>query len=136
MWLHADIKLLPDIVRHRARVNPDKAALIEGSLRVSFRELDASTNRVAHAIARDGAGPDSVVAFVGIAKTQTTSLAVVAPGIAGALLATAAGLAAAIPAVLIYNFAAKQISKQAGKLEDFSAEFIALVSRDMDRRAG
>ena len=62
-----------------------------------------------------------MVAFVGIAKTQTTSLAVVAPGIAGALLATAAGLAAAIPAVLIYNFA---------------AEFIALVSRDMDRRAG
>jgi biopolymer transport protein ExbB/TolQ len=77
-----------------------------------------------------------MVAFVGIAETQTTSLAVVAPGIAGALLATAAGLAAAIPAVLIYNFAAKQISKQSSKLEDFSAEFIALVSRDMDRRAG
>jgi biopolymer transport protein ExbB/TolQ len=77
-----------------------------------------------------------MVAFVGIAKTQTTSLAVVAPGIAGALLATAAGLAAAIPAVLIYNFAAKQISKQATKLDDFAAEFIALVSRDMDRRAG
>ena len=77
-----------------------------------------------------------MVAFVGIAKTQTTSLAVVAPGIAGALLATAAGLAAAIPAVLIYNFAAKQISKQGQKLDDFAAEFIALVSRDMDRRAG
>jgi biopolymer transport protein ExbB/TolQ len=77
-----------------------------------------------------------MVAFVGIAKTQTTSLAVIAPGIAGALLATAAGLAAAIPAVLIYNFAAKQISKQGQKLDDFAAEFIALVSRDMDRRAG
>jgi len=77
-----------------------------------------------------------MVAFVGIAKTQTTSLAVVAPGIAGALLATAAGLAAAIPAVLIYNFAAKQISKQGQKLDDFASEFIALVSRDMDRRAG
>lgn len=77
-----------------------------------------------------------MVAFVGIAKTQTTSLAVVAPGIAGALLATAAGLAAAIPAVLIYNFAAKQISKQGQKLDDFSSEFIALVSRDMDSRAG
>jgi biopolymer transport protein ExbB/TolQ len=77
-----------------------------------------------------------MVAFVGIAESQTTSLAVVAPGIAGALLATAAGLVAAIPAVLIYNFAAKQISKQTGKLEDFAAEFIALVSRDMDRRAG
>ena len=77
-----------------------------------------------------------MVAFVGIAKTQTTSLAVVAPGIAGALLATAAGLAAAIPAVLIYNFASKQISKQGSKLDDFAAEFIALVSRDMDSRAG
>jgi biopolymer transport protein ExbB/TolQ len=77
-----------------------------------------------------------MIAFVGIAKSQTTSLAVVAPGIAGALLATAAGLAAAIPAVLIYNFAAKQISKQGQKLDDFAAEFIALVSRDMDRRAG
>ncbi len=77
-----------------------------------------------------------MIAFVGIAKTQTTSLAVVAPGIAGALLATAAGLAAAIPAVLIYNFAAKQISKQGSKLDDFASEFIALVSRDMDRRAG
>ncbi len=77
-----------------------------------------------------------MVAFVGIAESQTTSLAVVAPGIAGALLATAAGLVAAIPAVLIYNFAAKQISKQASKLDDFASEFIALVSRDMDRRAG
>lgn len=75
-----------------------------------------------------------MVAFIGIAASQTTSLAVVAPGIAGALLATAAGLAAAIPAVLLYNFAAKQIAKQGGRLDDFSAEFTALVSRDMDRR--
>lgn len=75
-----------------------------------------------------------MVAFIGIAATQTTSLAVVAPGIAAALAATAAGLVAAIPAVLIYNFAAKQISKQAGKMDDFGSEFIALVSRDMDRR--
>jgi biopolymer transport protein ExbB/TolQ len=77
-----------------------------------------------------------MVAFIGIANTQTTSLAVVAPGIAGALLATAAGLAAAIPAVLIYNFAAKSIAKHGGKMDDFLSEFIALVSRDMDRRAG
>ena len=75
-----------------------------------------------------------LVAFLRIAETQTTSLAAVASPIAGALMATAAGLAAAIPAVLIYNFAAKQISKQGGKLDDFASEFIALVSRDMDRR--
>jgi biopolymer transport protein ExbB/TolQ len=72
--------------------------------------------------------------FIGIVATQSTSLVAVAPGIAGALLATATGLLAAIPAVLIYNFSAKQISKTAGKYEDFSSEFIALVSRDMDRR--
>jgi biopolymer transport protein ExbB/TolQ len=72
--------------------------------------------------------------FIGIVATQSTSLVAVAPGIAGALLATATGLVAAIPAVLIYNFSAKQISKTAGKYEDFASEFIALVSRDMDRR--
>jgi biopolymer transport protein ExbB/TolQ len=72
--------------------------------------------------------------FLGIVATQSTSLVAVAPGIAGALLATAAGLVAAIPAVLIYNFSAKQISKISGKMEDFASEFIALVSRDMDRR--
>jgi biopolymer transport protein ExbB/TolQ len=72
--------------------------------------------------------------FIGIVATQSTSLVAVAPGIAGALLATATGLLAAIPAVLIYNFSAKQISKTAGKYDDFSSEFIALVSRDMDRR--
>lgn len=77
-----------------------------------------------------------MMAFVRISSTQSTSLAVVAGPIGGALLATAAGLAAAIPAVLIYNFAAKQISKQANKLDDFASEFISLVSRDMDRRAG
>ncbi len=73
--------------------------------------------------------------FLGIVASQSTSLVAVAPGIAGALLATAVGLVAAIPAVLVYNFAAKQISKISGKYEDFASEFIALVSRDMDRRS-
>lgn len=71
--------------------------------------------------------------FIGIANSQTTSLAVVAPGIAEALFATAAGLLAAIPAVLIYNFSAKQIGTISGYLDDFKAEFTSLVSRDMDR---
>jgi biopolymer transport protein ExbB len=72
--------------------------------------------------------------FIGIANTQTTSLAVVAPGIAEALLATAVGLAAAIPAVLIYNFSAKQIGTMGGYMDDFQAEFMSLISRDMDRK--
>src|SRR5258706_2296513 len=65
MWLHADVKVLPDIVRHRARVMPEKTALIEGSRRVTFGQLDTETNRVAHAVARDGAKPGAVVAFAG-----------------------------------------------------------------------
>jgi biopolymer transport protein ExbB len=73
--------------------------------------------------------------FIGIVESQSTSLVAVAPGIAGALLATATGLIAAIPAVLVYNFTAKQIAKTGGKYEDFAHEFLALVSRDMDRRA-
>jgi biopolymer transport protein ExbB len=72
--------------------------------------------------------------FIAIANTQTTSLAVVAPGIAEALFATAAGLVAAIPAVMIYNFSAKQMGTIGGYLEDFEADFISLVSRDMDKQ--
>ena len=72
--------------------------------------------------------------FIAIANTKTTSLAVVAPGIAEALFATAAGLVAAIPAVLIYNFSAKQTGTIGGYLEDFEADFISLVTRDMDKQ--
>jgi biopolymer transport protein ExbB len=73
--------------------------------------------------------------FVGISKSQTTNLAVVAPGIAEALLATAFGLAAAIPAVVIYNVFARSIGGYRALLADASAEVLGLVSRDLDRRA-
>lgn len=72
--------------------------------------------------------------FIGIANSQTTSLAVVAPGIAEALLATAAGLLAAIPAVLIYNFSSKAIGQVTGYMDDFKADFLAMLSRDMDSK--
>ena len=74
-------------------------------------------------------------AFIGISKSQTTNLAVVAPGIAEALLATAMGLIAAIPAVIIYNVFARSISGYRGLLGDASAEILRLVSRDLDRPA-
>jgi biopolymer transport protein ExbB len=73
--------------------------------------------------------------FIGISKAQTTNLAVVAPGIAEALLATAFGLVAAIPAVVIYNVFSRQIAGYRGLLGDASAEIERLVSRDLDRRA-
>ncbi len=72
-------------------------------------------------------------AFVGISKAQTTNLAVVAPGIAEALLATAIGLVAAIPAVVIYNVFARWIAGYRQLLADASAEVLRHVSRDLDR---
>lgn len=70
--------------------------------------------------------------FIGIAKTQTTNLAVVAPGIAEALLATALGLVAAIPAVVIYNVFARSIAGYKAQVSDASAHVLLLVSRDLD----
>jgi biopolymer transport protein ExbB len=73
--------------------------------------------------------------FIGISKSQTTNLAVVAPGIAEALLATAFGLAAAIPAVVIYNMFSRQIAGYRALLGDTSAEVLRIVGRDLDRSA-
>ena len=72
-------------------------------------------------------------AFIGISKTNTTNLAVVAPGIAEALLATAFGLVAAIPAVIIYNVFARAITTYRAILADASTEIMRLLSRDLDR---
>jgi biopolymer transport protein ExbB len=74
--------------------------------------------------------------FVGISKAQTTNLAIVAPGIAEALLATAVGLFAAIPAVIIYNQFARAIAGYRARLGDASAEVLRLVSRDLDAGRG
>lgn len=71
--------------------------------------------------------------FIGISKAHTTNLAVVAPGIAEALLATALGLVAAIPAVMIFNMFARAITGYRGLLGDGSAELMRMVSRDLDR---
>jgi biopolymer transport protein ExbB len=71
--------------------------------------------------------------FIGISKAQTTNLAVVAPGIAEALLATAMGLFAAIPAVIIYNQFARSLARYRALVGDTSAEVLRLVSRDLDR---
>lgn len=71
--------------------------------------------------------------FIGISKSQTTNLAVVAPGIAEALLATAIGLVAAIPAVIIYNWFSRGIGVYRAHAGDASAEVMRLVSRDLDR---
>lgn len=72
--------------------------------------------------------------FIGISQTKTTNLAVVAPGIAEALLATAIGLVAAIPAVIIYNVFSRAISSYRATLSDASGEILRHLSRDLERR--
>ena len=70
--------------------------------------------------------------FIGIAQAQTTNLAVVAPGIAEALLATAFGLVAAIPAVLIYNAITRAIAGYRLKLNDAGTHILCLLSRELE----
>src|ERR1051325_8763851 len=75
-----------------------------------------------------------MASFQSIAATKNTSLAVVAPGIAEALFATALGLVAAIPAVVAYNKFSADIGRYAGRLEGFATEFSAILSRQLDER--
>ena len=73
--------------------------------------------------------------FQSIALTKNTTLAVVAPGIAEALLATALGLVAAIPAVIMYNMFTRWLAGYRALQGDVSAEILRLISRDLDRGA-
>jgi len=76
-----------------------------------------------------------MVSFIGIANTNTTNLAVVAPGIAQALLATGIGLFAAIPSVIFYNFFQTRISAYGTRSEGFVAELMNAISRQLDKGA-
>jgi biopolymer transport protein TolQ len=75
-----------------------------------------------------------MTSFQAIAASKSTSLAVVAPGIAEALFATAMGLVAAIPATIFYNKFAAEVNKQAQRLEGFADEFSAILSRQVDEK--
>jgi biopolymer transport protein TolQ len=76
-----------------------------------------------------------MTSFQGIANSQNTNLAVVAPGIAEALFATAIGLVAAIPATIFYNMYSSDAAKIGTRLENFADEFSAIISRQLDERA-
>ena len=76
-----------------------------------------------------------MTSFQSIAASKNTSLAVVAPGIAEALFATAIGLIAAIPATIFYNKFISEVNRQAQRLEGFADEFSAILSRQIDERA-
>lgn len=92
----------------------------------------ASTGSTAPFIGLFGTVWGIMNSFQAIAQSQNTSLAVVAPGIAEALFATALGLLAAIPAVVAYNKLSKELDRYAGRLDGFAGEFGAILSRQME----
>jgi biopolymer transport protein TolQ len=75
-------------------------------------------------------------AFHGIGMKGSANLAVVAPGISEALVATAAGLAAAIPAVVAFNYFNNKVRVLETEMQNFSADFLNLVERDLMRQRG
>jgi biopolymer transport protein TolQ len=119
-------------------------ARIEKVMDVSLaRELDrlerrlgflASVGSVAVYVGLFGTVIGIMTSFQAIAGSKSTNLAVVAPGIAEALLATAIGLVAAIPALVAYNKLSNDVAKIAGRLEGFADEFSAILSRQIDER--
>ena len=94
----------------------------------------ASTGSVAPFIGLFGTVWGIMNAFTAIAAAENTSLAVVAPGIAEALFATALGLFAAIPATAFYNKFINDMARFADRLENFSGEFSAILSRHLEER--
>jgi biopolymer transport protein TolQ len=107
------------------------------------REVDRLERRLLVLASIGSAGPfiglfgtvwGIMTSFQAIAATKSTSLAVVAPGIAEALLATAMGLVAAIPATIFYNKFANEVNRQAQRLEGFADEFTAILSRQVDEK--
>ncbi len=94
----------------------------------------ASTGSTAPFIGLFGTVWGIINSFQAIAVSKNTSLAVVAPGIAEALFATALGLLAAIPAVVAYNKISRELDRYAGRLDSFAGEFSAILSRQMDEK--
>ena len=95
----------------------------------------ATTAAVTPFIGLFGTVAGIMTSFQSIAASQNTSLAVVAPGIAEALFATAIGLVAAIPATIFYNKFTVEVNRQAQRLEGFADEFTAILSRQIDERS-
>ncbi len=128
---------------HTARVSLSER--IERVMQITLaREMDraerymtflATTGSTAPFIGLFGTVWGIMNSFQSIAVSKNTSLAVVAPGIAEALFATALGLLAAIPAVVAYNKLSRDLDRYAGRLDSFAGEFSAILSRQLDERS-
>jgi biopolymer transport protein TolQ len=126
----------------------DPGLLLDGArraMRAAYqREMDALESHLAFLASVGSVSPyvglfgtvwGIMSSFQSIAASKNTSLAVVAPGIAEALFATAIGLIAAIPATIFYNKFSSEVNRQAQRLEGFADEFSAILSRQIDERA-
>ncbi len=119
---------------------------IEKSMDVALtREMEVLESRLTSLATIGSAGPfvglfgtviGIMTSFMAIAASKNTNLSVVAPGIAEALLATAIGLVAAIPAVIAYNKLNSDVAKIGSRLEGFADEFSAILSRQIDEKIG
>ena len=119
--------------RAQAAVNAVQAGLAK---RLSGgQQFLASTGSTAPFIGLFGTVYGIMNSFIGIANTNTTNLAVVAPGIAEALLATGIGLFAAIPAVIFYNYFNTRIASYGTRSDGFNAELMNAISRNLDKGA-
>ena len=127
--------LRPEGIKERLLWQLDRIELAAGRHVARGMSILATIGAVAPFVGLFGTVWGIMNSFVGISRAHTTNLAVVAPGIAEALLATAFGLAAAIPAVVIYNSFTRSIGGYRALLADTSIAVLRLVSRDLDRQA-
>lgn len=135
---HTELRLSAD-AQNRDGIKERLASRLERIELAAARQLRAGTGilatigAVAPFVGLFGTVWGIMNSFIGIAESNTTNLAVVAPGIAEALLATAMGLVAAIPAVVIYNHFTRRLASLRGISGDISACVQQIVSRDLDR---
>lgn len=122
-------------IKERAAFRQDRLVAASGRRMNTGTSILATIGAVSPFIGLFGTVWGIMNSFIGIAKSQTTNLAVVAPGIAEALLATAMGLVAAIPAVIIYNAFTRSIGHYKVMVSDISAHALLLLSRDLDHKS-
>ncbi len=127
--------LSPEGVKERIASRLERIEAAAGRAMIRGTGLLATIGATAPFVGLFGTVWGIMNSFIGISKSHTTNLAVVAPGIAEALLATALGLVAAIPAVVMYNMFSRWIAGYRALHADAAAEILRIVSRDLDRGA-
>ena len=125
----------PDGVKERIASRFERAEAAAGRAMMRGTSILATVGATAPFVGLFGTVWGIMNSFIGISKAHTTNLAVVAPGIAEALLATALGLVAAIPAVVMYNFFSRWIAGYRALNADATASIMRLVSRELERGA-